>query len=237
MCARLTLTTTGHELNNLFELCEEPSLPLLPRYNMAPSQTIPVVRMTNGKRELVSLRWGLIPYWSRETKPLGWVNARSETAPEKPSFREPFRRRRCLVPANGFYEWKQVGRNKQPYYFCDARGGLLALAGLWDRWMTSDGPIETVAVLTVPANPLIQPFHDRMPAILTPNDFAMWLDPQELQADRLLPLLKSYPAERMKCWPVHPRVNSATVDEPGLNQPLANAPGARPVQPTLFDSL
>jgi putative SOS response-associated peptidase YedK len=237
MCARLTLTTTGHELADLFGLADDQITSVQKRYNIAPMQWIPVVRVRDGQRELVNLRWGLIPSWVRDPKPTGLVNARSETVSEKPSFREPFRHRRCLVPADGFYEWTPVGRKKQPCYFRKAHGGLMALAGLWDRWQGPEGVLETVTVLTVPANELIQPLHDRMPAILTPDQFAVWLDPHEHRIDRLLPLLNSYSAEQMECWPVHPRVNSATIDEPGLNQPLDGRASQSHGQPTLFDSL
>ena len=149
------------------------------RYNIAPSQAIPVVRVANGKRELADLRWGLIPHWAETPKAGGFVNARAETVTEKPAFRDPFRRRRCLVPADGFYEWKHIGKKKHPFFFRKAGGGLLAYAGVWDTWNGPDGPVETVAVLTVPANDLVKPLHDRMPAIIPEDRFAEWLNPKE----------------------------------------------------------
>jgi putative SOS response-associated peptidase YedK len=235
VCARLTLTTTGNELTDLFGLAYDLGQPRQRRYNVAPSQPIPVVRVAGGKRELVNLRWGLIPHWAHAPKPGGYVNARAETVTQKPAFRDPFRSRRCLVPADGFYEWKQVGKRKQPYFFHKAGGGLWAYAGLWDRWNGPDGPVETVTVLTVPANELVRPLHDRMPAIVPEDRFAAWLDPKEHRPDRLLPLLTPYPAEQMECWPVSNRVNAPAVDEPGLTDPVPEPPEPKSVQPRLFD--
>ena len=236
MCARITLTTTSAEIADLFGLGHD--LALQPRFNMAPSQPIPVLRNNpRGGRELVMMRWGLIPYWNSDPKHAGFVNARAETAPEKPAFRDAFRLRRGIVPVDGFYEWRQRGKVKQPFLFRKAGGGLLALAAVWDRWVTPGGGIDTVAVLTTPANDLIRPLHDRMPAILPPDRFEAWLDPREQRPDRLLALLRPYPAELMESWAVSDRVNSASVDEPGLAEPvtLIDPPRATWGQPTLFD--
>lgn len=235
MCGRLTLATTGNEINDLFGLTDDQNQPQQKRYNVAPSQPIPVVRITNGKRELVNLRWGLIPHWAHTPRPGGYVNARAETVLEKPAFRDPFHQRRCLVPTDGFYEWKQLGKKKQPYFIRKAGGGLFAVAGLWDRWMGPHGPVETVTLLTVAANALVQPLHDRMPAIMSEDRFAAWLDPNEQRSDRLLPLLAPYPAELMETWPVSDRVNAATVEDPGLTDPVAVPPRPQWTQPGLFD--
>jgi putative SOS response-associated peptidase YedK len=236
MCARITLTTTSAEIADLFGLMYDlgqPSAP--PRYNLAPTQLIPVVRAADGKRELTEMRWGLIPHWSREPKPGGFVNARAETAAEKPAFRDSFRRRRCLVPASGFYEWEHVGKKKQPYFFRNSAGGLFAYAALWDTWTGPDGPVDTVSVLTVLANDLVMPLHDRMPAILDRESFSLWLDPRVSATEVLMPLLRPYPVEKMECWPVSDRVNRAGVDEPGLTERIPAAEKPRPRQPTLFD--
>lgn len=233
MCARITLTTTTAEIVDLFGLSSDPGRPRPRRYNVAPSQPIPVVRVASGKRELADLRWGLIPHWSHE--PAGYVNARAETVTEKPAFRDPFRRRRCLVPADGFYEWKHVGKKKRPYYFRKLGGGVLAYAGVWDSWNGPDGPVETVAVLTVPANELVKPMHDRMPAIVNEDHFAAWLDPGETRPERLLPLLRPYPAERMEVRPVSDRVNGTRAEGPELLEPVPEPAKPTWVQPNLFD--
>jgi putative SOS response-associated peptidase YedK len=235
MCARITFTTTAAEVADMFGLAYDLSNPQPRRYNVAPSQPIPVVRVTNGRRELADLRWGLIPRWAENAKRGGFVVARSETVTEKPAFRAAFRSRRCLVPADGFYEWKHVGKKKHPYFFRKAGGGLLAYAGVWDTWNGPGGPVETVAVLTVPANELVKPLHDRMPAIVTEDRFAAWLDPKESRPAKLLPLLAPYPAEAMESWPVSNRVNAATADEPALLLPIPAPPEPKWVQPTLFD--
>jgi putative SOS response-associated peptidase YedK len=238
MCARITITTTGTEIADLFGLSYDMSRPKpvnRARYNVAPSTVMPVIRLMNGKRELTELQWGLIPHWTTSRKPTGFVNARAETAPEKPAFRDPFRRRRCLVPADGFFEWKTVGKKKRPYFFRPAGGGLFVYAGVWDRWNGPTGPVDTVAVLTVPANDLVKPLHDRMPAIVPEGQFLAWLDPKESRPAKLLPLLQTYPAERMESWAVSDRVNSAGTDEPDLLKPVAEPPKPTWTQPTLFD--
>jgi putative SOS response-associated peptidase YedK len=238
MCARITITTTASEIADLFGLGHDlrnGSPARKARFNVAPSTLIPVVRFANGARELAELRWGLVPHWSTDSKPAGFVNARAETAPEKPAFRDPFRHRRCLVPADGFFEWKTVGKKKKPYFIRPAGGGLFVYAGVWDRWNGPSGPVDTVAVLTVPANDLIKPLHDRMPAIVPQERFAAWLDPKESRPAKLLPLLTPYPTERMEMWPVSDRVNTVTTDDPDLLARVAEAPKPTWTQPTLFD--
>ena len=235
MCGRLILTASPEELAEMFGLGELEPKPRPRRYNVAPTQMIPVVRVANGKRELADLRWGFIPSWSADPPSTGFVNARAETASTKPAFRNAFRTRRCLVPANGFFEWKHVGKQKYPYLIRSAGGGLFAYAGLWEPWTGPDGPIETVAILTVPANDLVRPLHDRMPAILPEERFTEWLDPCESSPARLLPLLVPYPIEKMESWPVSDRVNGVAADDPALIEPIAPPPRAARVQPTLFD--
>jgi putative SOS response-associated peptidase YedK len=139
------------------------------------------------------------------------------------------------VPADGFYEWKHVGKKKHPYFFRKAGGGLLAYAGVWDSWNGPDGLVESVAVLTVPANDLVKPLHDRMPAIVTEDRFAAWLDPMESRPAKLLPLLAPYPMDEMESWPVSARVNAATTDEPTLLLPVPEPSKPKWIQPTLFD--
>ncbi|MFM8273225.1 MAG: SOS response-associated peptidase [Gemmata sp.] len=239
MCARIAITTPGAEIANLFGLSYDLNHPrphAAPRYNVAPAAGLPVVRVTDGARELTELRWGLIPFWNTNPKHPGFVNARAETAPDKPAFRAPFRRRRCLIPADGFFEWKTVRRKKHPYFFRKAGGGAFAYAGIWDRCTGPNGPLETVAVLTVPANDLVCPLHDRMPAILSEAQFGAWLDPTESRPSHLSPLLQPYPVERMERWAVSERVNSAANDAADL---IAVVPEPEPpawTQPTLFDA-
>ncbi len=235
MCARYTLTTSGPEIVGLFDLTDDLEYVFEPRYNIAPAEPVAVIRMAHGNREVVQLRWGLIPHWAKDMGTGGFVNARAETVHEKPAFRDPFRRRRCLVPADGFYEWQHRGKKKQPYFFSKSGGGILAYAGVWDCWNGPTGPIETVAVLTVPANDRVKPLHDRMPAILTEEHFAQWLDPREQQPDRLLPLLLPFPVELLECWPVSPRMNTVGTEEPGLNLAICEPERPRSVQPNLFD--
>jgi putative SOS response-associated peptidase YedK len=234
MCARITITTTGTEIADLFGLSYDLSAARA-RYNVAPSTLLPVLRVVNGARELADLRWGLVPHWNTDPKHTGYVNARAETAPDKPAFRDPFRRRRCLVPADGFFEWKHVGKKKRPYYFRKAGGGMFVYAGVWDRWHGPAGPVDTVAVLTVPANDLVRPLHDRMPAIVEEGRFGAWLDPNEARPAKLLPLLTPYPVERMETWAVSARVNKANADGPDLLAPVAEPATPTWTQPTLFD--
>lgn len=238
MCARITITTTGTEIADLFGLSYDMSNPrplARPRYNVAPSTIISVMRVANGVRELADLRWGLIPFWNTNPKHTGFVNARAETAPAKPAFRDPFRWRRCLVPADGFFEWKTTRKTKHPYFFRKAGGGMFVYAGVWDRWKGPHGLVETVAVLTVPANDLVKPLHERMPAIISEGQFGAWLDPNESRPSRLLPLLQPYPNERMEKWAVSEKVNSATSDDPDLLAAVPEPPLPTWTQPTLFD--
>lgn len=224
MPARAVLTATVAELAEQFGLAAGP--PLHPRYNLAPEQDVPVVRVMNGARELANLRWGLIPHWSGDPPREKHVNARSETVAEKPSFRDAFRARRCLVPFSGFYGWKGPAGQKQPYYF-QPTGGLFACAGIWDRWEGLDGTVETVSVLTMPSNALVMPMDPRMPVVVNGADFAAWLDPKEANPKKLLASFEPYPAEQMECWPISKRVNDPANDDAGLLEPIAGPKSAR----------
>jgi putative SOS response-associated peptidase YedK len=232
MCARITLTTTTDEIVDLFGLAHDTRQTHPKRFNVAPSHLIPVVRLANGKRELADLRWGLIPHWAVDPKP--HVNARTETVTEKPAFRDPIRKRRCLIPVGGFFEWQHLGKRKQPYFFRKAGGGVLAFAGVWDSWESPDGRVETVAILTVAANSLVEPLHDRMPAIIPQEKFAAWLDPKA-KSEAFLPLLSPFPAEQMEKWAVSERVNKVSADEPDLLLPVPEPPKPQWKQPSLFD--
>jgi putative SOS response-associated peptidase YedK len=229
MCGRFQLKLAEEWLGDLG--LEMPELP--PRYNVAPSQDVLAVRAEGGRREAALLKWGLVPYWA-EDPAVGnrLINARSESVARKPAFRDPFRKQRCLVPADGFYEWRRVGRARDPFLLKMRDGRTFAFAGVWDRWKGKDARLESCAVLTTAANELVTPIHDRMPVILDRDAYDLWLDP-DAREDDLHALLKPFPAERMAAVPVSPRVNRPDVDDPECERPLAEAPPV-PVQQTLF---
>jgi putative SOS response-associated peptidase YedK len=223
MCGRFTLRTPLTVLSQqfLFELGPAAGVASVrPRYNIAPTQTIAAVRRqaASPQRELAWLHWGLIPSWAKDAKlAAAMINARGETIAEKPAFRTAFARRRCLVLADGFFEWKKVGKQKQPYYLRMQDQRPFAFAGLWECWRGpagSDGPpLESCTIVTTAANELCRPLHDRMPVILEPCDYDRWLDPAASKDD-LVALLVPFPAEAMKSEPVNPRVNNARNDDP-----------------------
>jgi putative SOS response-associated peptidase YedK len=211
MCGRYTLRSKLNVL--LRQFGAETNIQQLPlRYNIAPTQDVPVIRQADAGRELVTMRWGLIPSWSKDPKkgPL-LINARADTVAEKPSFRSAFKKRRCLIPADGFYEWKADGRKKQPYLFEVDGGEPFAFAGLWEQWKE----IESCVIITTDANELSAQFHDRMPVILAPNDYAEWFDSEEPGK-----LLTPYPAEEMTATAVNPIVNNARNDVPECVEPI-----------------
>lgn len=226
MCGRFTLTQSAKGLAEHFLLDEE--FPLVPGYNIAPTQPVPVIRAgKTTKREFDYLYWGLIPSWSKDpTIGARMINARSETVAEKPSFRTAFKRRRCLIAADGFYEWQQsspkkTGAKKQPFYFQLQEHQPFGFAGLWEYWHSPDGgEIESCVILTTAANEQMQPIHDRMPVILSPDDYDLWLDPAVQSPDRLFPLLSPYPAEQMRHYPVSTQVNNPGHDSPDCIVPL-----------------
>jgi putative SOS response-associated peptidase YedK len=194
-----------------------------PRYNAAPGQKILVVRQDAARqnsaqpvRKLSPLRWGLLPAWAKDES-LGYkmINARAETAAAKPAFREAMRRRRCLIPADGFYEWRRDGKRRIPYCFTLADGRLFAFAGLWEQWRGSQGKtVESCTILTSESNELVSEIHDRMPVILAPENYDLWLDPGFARPEALEPMLQPYPAARMRRYRVGERVNSVQYDDP-----------------------
>lgn len=228
MCGRFTLTQTAEQIASVFELATAP--PVVPRYNIAPTQPAPAVTVNSetGDREFRLFYWGLIPSWAKDIK-MGarLINARAETVAEKPSFRAALKRRRCLIVADGFYEWKRAETGKQPYYFYvgsaeapEARSPV-GFAGLWEHWESSEGDtIDSCTILTTAANDLLRPIHDRMPVILQPQNYDLWLDPTVQKADLLQPLLRPFPAETMGSYPVSSRMNNARIDEPDCIQPI-----------------
>lgn len=221
MCGRFTLRATGEELARLFELDEPP--PLQPRYNVAPTQPVAAVRASpDGQcRELALLRWGLIPPWASDPVSASFINARAETAAGKPAFRGAFRARRCLIPADGFYEWRKGPRGKEPFLFQLRGRRPFAFAGLWERWRGPDGvEVESCAILTTEANDLVRELHDRMPVILAPEAVAPWLDPAFRDLGALQELLRPLPAWLMEAHAVSARVNNAACDGPACAEPL-----------------
>ena len=223
MCGRFTLHTPAHRLAEAFGVGELPNLP--PRYNIAPSQDVVAIRRAagGGPRELVPLRWGLIPFWAKDPA-IGnrMINARAETAAEKPAFRAAFRARRCLVVADGFYEWqKTTGGAKQPYYIRLKDDAPFAIAGLWERWSPPEGEaVESCALLTTAANDLLRPIHDRMPVILAPAAYDAWLEPAPLSTAVREALLRPYPADEMAAYAIGRLVNDPRTDEAACIAPL-----------------
>ncbi len=219
MCGRYTLATPVGRLAEEFGF-DSSSTEFRTSYNVAPTRQVPVVLTEGGKRRLEMLRWGLVPSWADDPG-IGarMINARSETAPEKPSFRRAFRDRRCLIPADGFYEWKRENGGKQPYYFRMQGGRPFAFAGLWESW-TKDGEIRSCAILTTAANEVVAGIHERMPVILPSRHYEAWLDP-EAERDELTDLLVPYPGDDLETYPVSRFVNSPGNDDPRCIEPAA----------------
>jgi putative SOS response-associated peptidase YedK len=232
MCGRYSLTTPLEAVRRLFGV-EAGGGNLEPRWNIAPTQAAPVVRADPaGVRALTMLRWGLVPAWSKNASGAAkMINARADTVAEKPAYRAAFRRRRCLVPADGFYEWKAAGRERQPYRIAFDDGRAFAFAGLWERWEKApDGPLETFTILTTDANATLLPLHHRMPVILQPDEHAAWLD-AERSLERAL--LAPRPLPGLAWFPVDRRVNDVRNDDAGCVRPL-DAAAEPPRQGSLF---
>ena len=222
MCGRFSLGGTVR-VGQLFELPNWPETP--PRYNIAPGQDVPAVirNRETAARESRLFRWGLVPFWAKDpTIGNRLINARAETVAAKPAFRRPLRERRCLILADGFYEWEQRGRRKQPWYIRMRDGRPFAFAGLWDRWQPASGePIETCAIVTTEPNEVVGRVHGRMPVILSPAAYGLWLDPTCQDVEGVQAVLRPFPAEEMVAFPVGTQVNSPTHDSPDLIVPLA----------------
>jgi len=218
MCGRYTLAASAEELVEAFDV-PVPTFDVVPRYNIAPSQMAPVVAVDRRGRRSGLLSWGLVPGWVAEPGP-GIINARAESAADKPSFREAFERRRCLVPADGFYEWRREAGASIPHWIHPGAGGLIAFAGIWERWRRPGAePRNTFAILTTDASEDVAELHDRMPVIVAAHDQALWLDrltpPAELRA-----LLRPAPAGSLVSHRVSTRVNRPAEDDPGLVEPV-----------------
>jgi putative SOS response-associated peptidase YedK len=219
MCGRFNQTASGDEVAEAFGLDEAPELS--PRYNIAPTQPIAVVGVqpATGRRGLAFLKWGLVPAGSLGGE-RGFINARAETAWEKPSFSEAFARRRCLIPATGFYEWQKLdAKRRRPWLIRLASGRLFAFAGLWEPAAALAGAVPTCTILTTEPNEIASPIHDRMPVILDPPDYARWLDPAVRVPAEVRPLLRPFPAAAMTAFPVTTAVNNPAFDDPACLTP------------------
>lgn len=222
MCGRYSLTDLGDILLRLFEL---PAVPAghRPRYNIAPTQSVTTILAADGQRQAASMRWGLIPSWAKDVA-IGnkMINARAETVAEKPAFRTALRRRRCIIPADGFYEWQVRNGKKQPVRFVPADGGILAFAGLWECWRQGEGKeVRSFTIITTAANDFVRPVHDRMPVILPHTAFDLWLDPTVQDAEAVLPLLTSAPEDALRVYDVSTLVNSPRNERPECIEALA----------------
>lgn len=230
MCGRFARRSTQQVLADWFGVPLEDMPWFAPTYNAAPQSTQPIVRLhrDTAAREVALLRWGLVPFWAKDAK-IGFstINARAEEIASKPAFREALRKRRCLVPADAFYEWQRLSAKlRQPFAIALRSNQPYAFAGLWERWLPpqSAGPLETFTIITTEANPLVAPLHDRMPVLLKPRDYDRWLSPGD-PAHLPIDLLRPYPAEKMLAWPVSQRVGNVRNDDPEL---LADSQPALP---------
>jgi putative SOS response-associated peptidase YedK len=219
MCGRYTLSTPAGRLAEEFQLDSTVEIP--PSYNVAPTQQVAAVLEDEGGRRLEMLRWGLVPSWADDPD-IGarMINARSETAPEKPSFRRAFRGRRCLIAADGFYEWKREDGGKQPYYFRMQDGRPFAFAGLWESWDKGGGELRTCTILTTRPNPVLSGIHDRMPVILPHDAYNAWLDP-DADKEELGELMIPYPGDDLETYPVSRFVNSPSNNDERCIEPAA----------------
>jgi putative SOS response-associated peptidase YedK len=216
MCGRYAQRTDAKKLAKEFKVAEAPSVK--PRYNVAPTQDVLAVGETGDGCEMRFFKWGLVPSWAKDAS-MGarLINARSETVREKPAFRQAFRQRRCIIPADGFYEWRRTGGRKQPFFFRMRDERPFGFAGLWERWEGEGGEvINSCAILTTEANEVLRPVHDRMPVILHPEDYELWLGGGPRKLDLVKEMLRPYPAEEMVGYAVGSGVNSPRNQGAGL---------------------
>ena len=230
MCGRYAITTAPEAIRALFRYLEQPNFP--PRYNVAPTQPVPIVRMAEGKRQLALVRWGLIPAWVKDPRAFSLlINARGESVLDKPAFRNAMKYRRCLFPADGFYEWKREGEKKRPYFVRLKSGEPMAFAGLWESWMGPNGEEqETAAIVTTTASRSIAHIHDRMPVIVPPEAFDFWLDPK-VDAQTASAVIQPARDALLDCYEVSSAVNRTANDSPELLEPLREPEPVEPPKP------
>lgn len=221
MCGRYVIISSPAAIRALFGYPEQPNFPA--RYNVAPTQPVPIVRLHEGKRQFVLMRWGLIPSWVKDPKGFSLlINARVESVIDKPAFRNAMRRRRCLIPADGFYEWKDLGGRKQPYFIrLKVSGGPFAFAGLWETWTGPNGEeLDTAAIVTTTANRTLSAIHGRMPVILQPDTFDLWLDSAHVDPQTAAALLRPSRDDVLEAYEISPAVNRVANDSEALITPL-----------------
>ncbi len=224
MCGRFTLTQPVEAMRLLFGFTEQPNLRA--RYNIAPTQPIAIIRAGKRANEFTFVRWGLLPGWVKDGLKFPLIiNARSETAFEKPAFRAAIQRRRCIIPADAFYEWRARGKGpKQPFMIRPVGGGVMAFAGIWEHWMDAEGSeVQSAAILTTAANDTLRSIHHRMPVILKPENFTDWLERPETEAGKLTPLLAPAANDMLEAVPISTRVNKVANDTPDIQEPMTIA--------------
>ena len=231
MCGRYAVTSAPEAIRALFGYPEQPNFP--PRYNVAPTQPIAIVRLIEGKRQFALVRWGLLPSWVKDPKSFSLlINARGESVSDKPAFAAAMKYRRCLVPADGFYEWKVIGPRKQPYYVRAKSGQPLAFAGLWESWTGPNGEeMETAAIVTTRANQSLSGIHERMPVIVPPEAFNLWLDCANVDAETAAGLIAPASEDLLEAYEVSTAVNRTANDNPGLVERYAAPSEIEPVTP------
>jgi len=230
MCGRYRLSRRKQVIEEYFDSPSE-DMDWVPHYNIAPTQPVPVIRQHPKEpvRKLSLMKWGLVPSWAKDPSVgASMINARSETASAKPAFRDPLKFRRCLIPADGFYEWQRTATGKQPYCFEVSESQLFAFAGLWEGWKDSSGNwLKTCSILTTTPNALTTAVHDRMPVILDPDNYELWLDPGMQNVVAISELLKPYDARLMRCYPVSTRINHVENDDAECSHPIEFAENQR----------
>ena len=233
MCGRYTVIANPEALRALFGYAEQPNFP--PRYNIAPTQPIAIVRLVDGQRRFALVRWGLLPSWVKDPKTFTLlINARGETVCDKPAYRAAMKRRRCLIPADGFYEWQKAGDRKRPFYVHAKSGEPLAFAGLWETWQGPNGEeLETAAIVTTAANGTLKPIHERMPVIVPREAFDLWLNCTDVDAKTAEALIAPAPEGLLEAYEISTAVNRTANDNPKLLEPVGAAPPepAKPAAP------
>jgi putative SOS response-associated peptidase YedK len=233
MCGRYVITSAPEAIRALFRYLEQPNFP--PRYNVAPTQPVPIVRINAGTRSFALVRWGLIPSWVKDPRSFTLlINARGETVNERPAFQNAMRRRRCLLPADGFYEWRPDGERRRPFFARPRSGGPIAFAGLWETWTGPNGEeVESACIVTTTANRVLAPIHDRMPAVIAPEAFDLWLDGARMDAATAAALIVPAPDNLFEAYEISTAVNRTANDSAALIEPVGSsvAVAAAPAHP------